>query len=128
MIDKRHKPGMYLSETTMLCDGAGIHFAALGCQAILWTTGCAGFNNPIVPVIRVSGNENLINEDIDIDASGIMRGKDSIEAVSENIIDCLDGVLNGEEPPSKKSVMPTALFIKKISVWKSCCALSLPEN
>ncbi len=81
----------------MLCGGAGMHFAALGCQAVLWTTGGAGFNNPIVPVIRVSGNHNLINEDIDIDATGIMRGEDSIEAVSERIIEKLEDVVNGSE-------------------------------
>ena len=97
MIDKRQQPGMYLSETTMLCGGAGMHFAALGCQAILWTTGGAGFNNPIVPVIRISGNQNLINEDIDIDASGIMRAEDSIETVSERILTKLEEVVNGEE-------------------------------
>ncbi len=97
LTDKRHAPGMYLSEVTMLCGGAGMHFAALGCQVILWTTGGAGFNNPIIPVIRVSGNHNLINEDIDIDATGIMRGEDSIEAVSERIIEKLEGVVNGEQ-------------------------------
>lgn len=95
-IDKRKQPGLYLSETTMLCGGAGMHFAALGCQVILWTTGGAGFNNPIVPVIRVSGNPSLINEDIDIDATGIMSGTDSIEAVSEKIINTLNTVINGE--------------------------------
>ena len=95
--DKRQKPGMYLSETTMLCGGAGMHFATLGCQLILWTTGGAGFNNPIVPVIRVSGNHNLINEDIDIDATGIMRGEDSIEAVSECILEKVESVASGEK-------------------------------
>lgn len=96
LTDKKQKPGMYLSEATMLCGGAGMHFAALGCQLILWTTGGAGFNNPIVPVIRVSGNHNLINDDIDIDATGIMRGEDSIEAVSERILGKLEAVANGE--------------------------------
>jgi len=96
-LEKPEEPGMYLSETTMLCGGSAMHFAALGCQVILWTTGGAGFNNPIVPVIRVSGNSQLINEDIDIDATGIMRGEDSLENVSEEILKTLAGVINGEK-------------------------------
>ncbi|KZK75561.1 (2R)-sulfolactate sulfo-lyase subunit beta [Pseudovibrio sp. W64] len=96
-LEKPEAPGMYLSETTMLCGGSAMHFAALGCQVILWTTGGAGFNNPIVPVIRVSGNSQLINEDIDIDATGIMRGEDSLENVSEQILKTLEGVINGEK-------------------------------
>ncbi len=96
-LEKPEAPGMYLSETTMLCGGSAMHFAALGCQVILWTTGGAGFNNPIVPVIRVSGNSQLINEDIDIDATGIMRGEDSIENVSEEILKTLTSVINGEK-------------------------------
>ncbi|AEV35647.1 protein containing D-galactarate dehydratase/Altronate hydrolase, C-terminal domain [Pseudovibrio sp. FO-BEG1] len=96
-LEKPEVPGMYLSETTMLCGGSAMHFAALGCQVILWTTGGAGFNNPIVPVIRVSGNSQLINEDIDIDATGIMRGEDSLENVSEEILKTLAGVINGEK-------------------------------
>ncbi|MES0871090.1 UxaA family hydrolase [Pseudovibrio sp. SCP19] len=96
-LEKPEVPGMYLSETTMLCGGSAMHFAALGCQVILWTTGGAGFNNPIVPVIRVSGNSQLINEDIDIDATGIMRGEDSLENISEEILKTLAGVINGEK-------------------------------
>ncbi|MDD7911590.1 MULTISPECIES: UxaA family hydrolase [Pseudovibrio] len=96
-IEKPTVPGMYLSETTMLCGGSAMHFAALGCQVILWTTGGAGFNNPIVPVIRVSGNSQLINEDIDVDATGIMRGEDSIEEVSEKVLETLHRVINGEK-------------------------------
>lgn len=97
VLEKPSAPGMYLSETTMLCGGSAMHFAALGCQAILWTTGGAGFNNPIVPVIRVSGNSQLFNDDMDIDATGIMRGESSIEAVSQDILNTLFRVLDGEK-------------------------------
>jgi altronate dehydratase large subunit len=73
-----------------------MHFAALGAHLILWTTGSAGFNNAIVPVIRVSGNESCINEDIDVDATGIMRGEESIDSVAQKILDKVEGVANGE--------------------------------
>ncbi|MCY6369970.1 UxaA family hydrolase [Clostridium ganghwense] len=95
--EKPTKPGMYLSEATMLCGGSAMHFAAVGAQIILWTSGAAGFNNPIVPVIRVSGNEDLINEDIDIDATKIMKGLESADEVGKRIFDKVIEVANGEK-------------------------------
>ena len=96
-IDLPKKPGFYLSETTMLCGGAGVNFASQGVHAILWTSGAAGFNNSIVPVIRVSGNEDLFNEDMDIDARGIMTGEKSIGEVSDTIVDKIIEVANGQK-------------------------------
>lgn len=95
--EKPEKSGMYLSDTTMLCGGSAMHFAAVGAQVILWTSGGAGFNNQIVPVIRVSGNKDLINEDIDIDASGIMENLESVDNVGERIFDKVVDVANGEK-------------------------------
>ncbi len=94
-IDKPKEPGFYLSEATMLCGGGGVNFASFGAHIILWTTGAAGFNNPIVPTIRVSGNEELINEDIDIDATGVMKGTRSINDVAEDIVKKVQSVASG---------------------------------
>lgn len=96
-IETPRTPGMYLSETTHLCGGSGIHFAALGAQVILWTTGGAGFNNAIVPVIRVSGNAALITDDIDVDVSGIMSATQGMEHAAEQVLDCLGRVIDGEQ-------------------------------
>lgn len=86
-IDHPHKPGFYLSEATMLCGGAGINYASLGAHMILWTSGAAGFQNSIVPVIRISGNADLINEDIDIDASAIMDGTADVDTIASSIVE-----------------------------------------
>ncbi|MCT4662277.1 MAG: UxaA family hydrolase [Tissierellales bacterium] len=86
-VDKPKKTGFYLSETTMLCGGSAVNFASFGAQLIVWTTGGAGFNNPLLPVIRVSGNQDLINDDIDIDATGIMKGIESVNSVGEKILE-----------------------------------------
>lgn len=94
-IETPKKPGFYLSEATMLCGGAGVNFASYGADMILWTSGAAGFDNPLVPVIRVSGNEDLINDDIDVDATGIMNGRDTIDVVSDKIIEKLLEIANG---------------------------------
>ena len=96
-VEKPKGPGLYLSDVTMLCGGAGVNFAAMGVHVILWTSGAAGFNNAIVPVIRVSGNGDLFNEDMDIDATGIMESTDSVEAVSEKIMEKTIQVASGEK-------------------------------
>ena len=94
-IDIPQEPGFYLSEATMLCGGAGVNFASFGTHIILWTSGAAGFNNPIVPVIRVSANKELFNEDMDIDATGIMDGKEDVDSVSDKIIKKIQEVASG---------------------------------
>lgn len=70
-------------------------FGALGVQAVLWTSGAAGFDTPLVPVIKVSRNKELINDDIDIDATGIMDGTDSAAQVGQRIAEKLEAVCNG---------------------------------
>ncbi len=96
-IDKPKKKGFYLSEVSMLCGGAGVNFASLGTHIILWTSGAAGFNNPLVPVIRVSGNPDLYNDDMDIDARGIMQGTAGLEEISNAIIKKIVQVASGEK-------------------------------
>jgi altronate dehydratase large subunit len=94
-VQKPAQTGFYLSEATMLCGGAGINFAALGAHLILWTTGGAGFENPIVPVIRVSGNHDLFNEDMDIDARGILNGTAKLSEIADQILSKMVEVASG---------------------------------
>lgn len=94
-VERPGKHGFYLSEATMLCGGAGVNYSSYGAHIILWTTGAAGFNNSIVPVIRVSGNQSIINEDIDIDATGIMNGSEGIDEVSDRIVEKVVSVAGG---------------------------------
>lgn len=94
-IDTPQAPGFYLSEATMLCGGSGVNFASFGAHMILWTSGAAGFNNPIVPVIRVSGNKDLFNDDMDVDVTGIMDGSETIDAASDKIMDKIIDVASG---------------------------------
>ena len=93
--EKPTVPGFYLTEATMLCGGAAMHFASLGAQLIIWTAGAAGFNNSIVPVIRVSGNSSMITADMDINACGIMSATDTINNVSDKIVEKVLAVASG---------------------------------
>ena len=47
-------------------------------------------------MIRVSGNSELINEDIDISAAGIMDGTSGIDEVSQNIVSAVIRTASGE--------------------------------
>lgn len=95
-VDRPTHPGFYLSEASMLCGAAGVNFAAMGAHLILWTSGAAGFNNAIVPVIRVSGNRDLFNADMDIDATGVMAGTCGVGDVADRIVDKILHVADGE--------------------------------
>ncbi len=96
-VEKVTQPGFYLSEATMLCGGAGVNFAALGAQLILWTSGGAGYECPLLPVIRVSGNTQLFNEDMDVDARGILLGTSGLQDVADAIVTKVCAVANGEK-------------------------------
>lgn len=96
-VDKPREKGFYLSEVTMVCGGSGVNYASLGAHIILWTTGAAGFNNSIVPVIRVSGNEELFNDDMDINASGLTRGEESLSSIVDRTLSKVLEVASGEK-------------------------------
>ncbi len=94
-IERPVKPGFYLSEASHLCGAAGTHFAAMGAQMIMWTSGGAGFDNQIVPVVRISGNPALFTEDQDIDARGIMEGRSTCAEIGERLFARLLEVAGG---------------------------------
>lgn len=95
-VERPAHPGFYLSEASMLCGAAGVNFAAMGAQLLLWTSGAAGFNNAIVPVIRISGNKDMFNADMDVDATGIMDGGCGVGDVAGHIIQKICSVASGE--------------------------------
>lgn len=94
-IERPGKPGFYLSEASHLCGAAGTHFAAMGAQMIMWTSGGAGFDNQIVPAIRISGNPVLFTEDQDIDARAIMEGRATSAEIGEELFARLLEVAGG---------------------------------
>ena len=94
-IEKPAAPGFYLSEAAHLCGAAGTHFAAMGAQMIMWTSGGAGFDNQIVPAVRISGNPELFTEDQDIDARAIMEGRATSAEIGEKLFTRLLEVAGG---------------------------------
>ena len=94
-VERPGRPGFYLSEASHLCGAAGTHFAAMGAQMIMWTSGGAGFDNQIVPAIRISGNPEVFTEDQDIDARAIMEGKATSAEIGEKLFARLLEVAEG---------------------------------
>ncbi len=88
--------------------------AAGGAQVILFTTGRgtpAGF--PCVPVIKIASNSNTykaMEDDIDINA-GVMLEGESLQCVSEMIINKLVAVLNGEKTRSEYNSLDGVLCL-----------------
>ena len=95
-VDSPDHPGFYLSEASMLCGAAGVNYTAMGAHIILWTSGAAGFNNPIIPVIRISGNKDMINADIDVDATGVMEGACGVGDVADRIVQAILETASGK--------------------------------
>ncbi len=95
-VDSPDHPGFYLSEASMLCGAAGVNYTAMGTHIILWTSGAAGFNNPIIPVIRISGNKDMINADIDVDATGVMEGACGVGDVADRIVQAILETASGK--------------------------------
>ncbi len=101
ILEKPEKGGVYLQDGTMLFSHCITHLAAAGCQLMLFTTGIgASVNSQLMPTIRVCGNpESFIEmeEDMDINAGKIITGEDSLDSVSEYILEKVIKVAEGEK-------------------------------
>lgn len=74
--------------------------AAGGCQVVIFSTGKGNpLGNPVVPVIKVSGNPQtvrLVADNIDIDVSAVLQGKASISEEGVNLWNLLLEICNGK--------------------------------
>ena len=74
--------------------------AAAGCQVIIFTTGRGTpTGNAIVPVLKVTANEHTyswMEDNMDVDLSGIIRGEQTIEASGGMLLEKLHDIANGK--------------------------------
>lgn len=72
---------------------------AAGCNVIVFTTGRGTpTGNAIVPVLKVTANEHTyswMEDNMDVDLSGILRGEESISASGERLLTRIHEVANG---------------------------------
>ncbi|MBC7235477.1 MAG: UxaA family hydrolase [Chloroflexi bacterium] len=76
-----------------------------GAQIVVFTTGRGNpMGNAIAPVIKVTGNAHTyarMGDDIDIDASTVISGKETIEQVGRRIYELTLRVASGEQPAAE---------------------------
>ena len=72
---------------------------AAGCNVIVFTTGRGTpTGNAIVPVLKVTANAHTyswMEDNMDVDLSGILRGEESISASGERLLTRIHEVANG---------------------------------
>ncbi len=108
--------GLYLQEGIHVELHAMTYMAAAGVHIIVFATGTGGsFGHAICPLVKVTGNPETwarMSEDMDVNASTIMQGKESIESVGKRIFDEVIAVASG------KLTIGEQLGFYNFAVWK----------
>jgi len=94
--------------------------AAVGANVIAMTTGRGSpCGNPLAPVIKLCGNPKTCEwmaENIDVDMSSIIKGKNTVEELAEVLWLRMKKVLNGEKTQAEK------LGFNDIAIWRNTAA------
>jgi altronate dehydratase large subunit len=108
--------GLYLQEGIHVELHAMTYMAAVGVHIIVFATGTGGsFGHAICPLVKVTGNPETwarMSEDMDVNASNIIQGKESIESVGKRIFDEVIAVASG------KLTIGEQLGFYNFAVWK----------
>lgn len=93
------KQGAVVMDTAGYDISSVTSMAAAGCQVIVFTTGRGTpTGNAIVPVLKVTANEHTYNwmeDNMDVDLSGIINGDISIEASGAMLVEKINELANG---------------------------------
>jgi altronate dehydratase large subunit len=91
-------PGLDVESVTGMVGG--------GAQVVVFTTGLGTpTGNPIVPVIKVTGNSRTarqMSDNIDLDVSGILAETDTLDAAAARLFDEVLGVAGGKETAAER--------------------------
>jgi altronate dehydratase large subunit len=96
------RPGLSFMDTPGNDLASVTGLVAAGCQIVTFTTGRGNpMGNAIAPVVKVTGNAHTwarMGEDIDLNASTIIGGKESVEQVGRRIYELVLRVASGQRP------------------------------
>lgn len=114
-IDKK---GMVYMDTPAFDVASVMSMAAGGAQIVIFSTGMGTpTGNPIVPVIKITGNAHTfahMNDNIDFDTSGSIRGTKSVEELGEELFTFMMDVAGG------KTVKAEELGMNEIAFSRLC--------
>jgi len=92
-------PGLYFMDTSSAAAECVTLMAAAGYVVHTFPTGQGNvIGNPIVPVIKISGNPRTVRtmgEHIDVDVSGVLRREMTLNEAGDALIDCVQRTANG---------------------------------
>ncbi|HVZ22183.1 MAG TPA: UxaA family hydrolase [Vicinamibacterales bacterium] len=92
-------PGLHFMDTSSAAAECVTLMAAAGAAIHLFATGQGNIiGNPIVPVIKISGNPNTVatmGEHIDVDVTGILRREQTLPKAGDALMDMIVRTANG---------------------------------
>lgn len=110
--------GLVIMDTPGNDPSSIVGMVAGGSQICVFSTGRGtALGNPIVPVIKITGNASTfkkMEDNIDVDASGIISGEKTLEEVTDVLYDLVLDCCNGRQTKAE------ALGINEIAVCRAC--------
>ena len=115
LVDKK---GMVYMDTPAFDVASVMSMAAGGAQIVIFSTGMGTpTGNPIVPVIKITGNSHTaqwLSDNIDFDTSGSIRGTQSVEELGDGLFDLVLQVAEG------KIVKAEELGMNEVALSRLC--------
>jgi len=119
--DRPREKGLVIMDTPGYDIESLTGMAAGGAQVCVFTTGRGNpIGNPIMPVLKITGNhETYVNmeDNIDIDASVVLRGTKSLFECGDNIFNALIHVCNGQKTKAEAFGFGEISVYRNVEVW-----------
>ncbi len=100
-LDKPSHGGLWLQDGTERDIPSVTHLVAAGAQVVAFTTGRGStVGHAIAPVLKITGNSETyrrMTDNMDIDAGGIINGRETLQAVGERIFNAVIKVASGKK-------------------------------
>ena len=115
------KPGLSFMDTPGNDPASVTGLVAGGAQIVVFTTGRGNpMGNAIAPVIKITGNAHTfahLEGDIDLDASSILTGRETIEQVGERIYRFFLKVASGQKTAAEALGHAEFLMLRKGPIY-----------
>ncbi len=118
------KPGLVVMDTPGYDIESVSGMTAGGAQVLIFTTGRGTpIGNPLIPVIKVTGNAETyarMADNMDFDASGVIEGTQTIDELGSSLLELLERVCDGEQPAAERLGFDDFAIYHNQEVWCTC--------